>query len=304
MKLPHQSDCRYLAWTGMETDLIFKAGIDLPGFASFPLLQDPKMRRVIESYAREQIQLAARHGLGCVLESATWMANLDRAASLGYDASNLVDINRDAIALLADVREQSGAPKVLISANIGPRDDAYAPSDIMSAEDAEHYHTAQIESLVGTAVDMLSAYTFSNSPEAIGFVRSGRKAGFPSVVAFTVETDGRLPTGQTIDAAISVVDAATDEGAAYFMVNCAHPDHFSDTLTGNSRLAGIVVNASRCSHAELNEATQLDEGDPSELGEQIAALVADFPSIRVIGGCCGTDMRHLEEMASRVGGMT
>lgn len=304
MKLPHLSDCRYLTWTGMETDLIFKGGIDLPGFASFPLLRKPDMRGRLESYAQKQIQVAARHGLGTVLESATWMANLDRAAALGYNRSDLVEINRDAIALLAGVRDQCGAKNVLISANIGPRDDAYAPSDIMTVREAEHYHSAQIESLMGTAVDLLSAYTFSNSAEATGFVRAGRNAGLPSVVAFTVETDGRLPTGQTIDAAISEVDATTNAGAAYFMVNCAHPDHFSAVLTGNPRLAGIVANASRCSHAELDEATQLDEGDAAELGTQFAGLVANFPTIRVIGGCCGTDMRHLEEMASRVGGMT
>lgn len=299
--LPHQSDMYFMAWTGMETDLIFNRGIDLPGFASFPLLEKPETREMLIAYAREQVALARKHRCGTILESATWIANADRAADLGYTPRDLERVNRDAIALLVEVR--GDADDVLVSANIGPRNDAYLPGETMSAAEAEDYHAAQIRSFVGTEVDVVSPYTFANAKEAIGVVNAARRVDLPCVVALTVETDGRLPSGQTVVDALAEIDAATDAAAAYFMINCAHPEHFAESLPETDRLGGVVVNASRCSHAELDGATELEDGDPDELGQQVSALMRQLPSMRVFGGCCGTDMRHLEAMARAIGEM-
>ncbi|SEV88327.1 homocysteine S-methyltransferase [Cognatiyoonia koreensis] len=299
--LPHQSDKRFVVWTGMETDLIFNQGIDLPGFASFPLLEKEDTRLLLADYVKRQIDLAARHGIGTILESVTWMANADRARALGYNEQGLITVNRDAIGFLAEIRSEHDTSNVLISANIGPRRDAYTADQTMSPDDAESYHAAQIASLIGTEIDLLSAYTLSNSPEAIGIARAANKLSIPCVIAFTVETDGRLPSGQQLDDAIAQTDAATNTSPVYYMINCAHPDHFADKLSGNTRIRGVVVNASRCSHAELDEATQLDDGDPVELAEQVAGLLRAHPALGVFGGCCGTDLRHLDAMAKRVG---
>lgn len=294
-----------LAYVGLETDLIFSHGMDLPGFASFPLLETDSGRALLRQYMCDQIALAQATGAGVILESPTWVANRDRGADLGYDADQLEALNRQAIALMVDVRDVAGDAPTIISANIGPRDDAYAPQDQMSAATAEAYHAAQIATLAQTQVDVISAYTLAYPAEAIGIVRAARRNALPVVVAFTLETDGRLPTGGSLAQAIAAVDAATDSYAAYFMINCAHPDHFAPILDGGDwmqRLRGIVANASRCSHAELDAATTLDAGNPDELGQQLAALRASFPQLLVLGGCCGTDMRHMARIASAATG--
>jgi S-methylmethionine-dependent homocysteine/selenocysteine methylase len=123
----------------------------------------------------------------------------------------------------------------------------------------------------------------------------------PVVISFTVETDGKLPTGQPLPEAIQEVDAATGRAPAYYMINCAHPSHFEAVLDGQAwmaRLRGIRANASKRSHAELDAAPDLDDGDPVELGQQYSDLRMRFSQINVLGGCCGTDHRHIEHIGA------
>ena len=214
--------------------------------------------------------------------------------------AKLKEVNQKAIALMADVRSIHSDISTVISANLGPRDDAYAPSDQMKAEEAESYHAEQISALAETDADVVSGYTLSYPAEAIGIVRAARRFGLPVVISFTVEIDGKLPTGETLEAAIVAVDQVTDGYAAYFMINCAHPDHFRSVLSDDpwmQRVKGLVANASKCSHAELDEAVELDAGDPVELGKSLSAIRKRFPHIQVLGGCCGTDLRHINEIA-------
>ncbi len=300
---PSAGDKPVLTYTGMETDLIFTQGVDLPRFASFPLLKTASGRSHLRRYCTELITLGAQHDLGVVLESPTWVANADRAAPLHYDADGLYQANIDAVQLLQEVREAHSQIPILISGNVGPRADAYAPASQMSAAEATRYHTAQIGALAHSAADQVTAYTLSYAAEAIGIVTAARAHALPVVISFTVETDGTLPCGETLDAAIRQVDAATDSYARGFMINCAHVTHFAATLTQAQnapwvqRLTGIVANASRCSHAALENATTLDDGNPAEFGVQMAALHRQFSQLTVLGGCCGTDMRHLAALA-------
>lgn len=297
--LPDTPDL-FLAYLGMETDLIFTHGMELPGFASFPLLEDPKGRALLQRYFTDMIDLARRAGTGVILESPTWVANRDRGAAIGYSAQQLAVLNVEAIALMAEVRTQAPDVPVVLSGNIGPRADAYAPSEQMSVVDAQAYHAEQLAALASTKLDVISGYTLAYAAEASGIVLAAKALGLPVMIAFTVELDGRLPTGMTLADAIAEVDAQTDSYPDYYMINCAHPDHFADTLDGGpwmARVQGIVANASRCSHAELDEAEDLDAGDPIELGQQLADLRRRFPQIRVLGGCCGTDMRHMRAIA-------
>jgi S-methylmethionine-dependent homocysteine/selenocysteine methylase len=301
--LPQLEHRPFLTDSGLETTLIFVDGIDLPEFAAFVLLETSDGRRRLRHYFERHANIAREAGIGFIAEAPTWRANRNWARKLGYDNRELDAVNKDAITMLADLRDRDGrgATDYVISGCIGPRGDAYDPVSMVSPDDAERYHAPQIASFAHTQADLVSALTLTHAEEAIGVTRAAQAAGMPVVISFTLETDGRLPSGTTLGDAILEVDAATDSGPAYYMVNCAHPTHFEHVLgAGGSwlgRLRGIRANASRKSHAELDVATELDAGDPVVLGREYASLLARFPQLTILGGCCGTDERHVEEIA-------
>jgi S-methylmethionine-dependent homocysteine/selenocysteine methylase len=300
--LPQLSGGLFLADGGIETDLIFNHGIEIREFAAHTLLSSPGGRRAVEDYFRGYLSLAGRIDAGFILDSQTWKAHTHWADDLGTNEGALRESNEDSIAFLSRLREEfSSNPKpIILNGILGPRGDGYLPDEEIAAREAEEYHAKQISWLAETEVDMVTATTFTQADEAIGVVRAARTAGLPAVVSFTVETDGNLPTGQPLGEAIDAVDNATESAAAYFMVNCAHPDHFSHVLgdTGWARrIRGIRCNASRRSHAELDECKSLDEGDPVELGCQYVELTRLMPWLNVFGGCCGSDLRHVTEIA-------
>lgn len=301
--LPQLDEGLFLTDAGLETMLIFLDGIELPHFASFDLMKTSAGRQRLYDYYAEFARLAVAQGTGLILESMTWRANPDWAAKLGYDAERLAEMNRRAIELMLHLRTDFETPRnpMPISGCIGPRGDGYDPGKVMTPREAEDYHGAQIAVFAATPADMVSAFTMTNAAEAIGIVRAARATSIPAVISFTTETDGRLPTGQPLGEAIREVDAATDAYAAYFMINCAHPTHFAGALDGpagwTKRLRGIRANASARSHAELDAASDLDAGDPAELGRQYADLRRRFPEVNILGGCCGTDFRHVAAIA-------
>ncbi|MEN8374783.1 MAG: homocysteine S-methyltransferase family protein [Gemmatimonadota bacterium] len=303
--LPQLGSDLFLTDGGIETTLIFHEGLELPDFATFPLLGTAEGRDALRKYFRAYGDIARRFGVGVVLESATWRANPDWAARLGYDAAALAEANRGAIGLLEEIRDEyeSEETPVVISGCVGPRGDGYSPGSTMSEEEAHAYHREQIDTFADTAADLVTALTMNYVEEAIGVVRAAREAVMPVVIAFTVETDGRLPTGQSLKGAIEQVDSETSGYASYFMINCAHPSHFEHVVAEGGawvgRLGGLRANASRLSHAELDEAEELDSGDPVELGENYARLKGLLPALTVMGGCCGTDHRHVGSIAER-----
>jgi len=285
----------------METVLIFRDGLDLPEFASFVLLDDPAGVEALRSYYGAYVAIAEKHGFGIVLDTPTWRANPDWGARLGYAAEALDDVNRRGVALLEEVQEGVGnGVDMLISGCIGPRGDGYVVGEAMSPEEAQAYHSAQVATFASTNSNLVTALTLNYAAEAVGIARAAAEAGIPSVISFTVETDGRLPSGQELRAAVEEVDAATDGAPAYYMVNCAHPTHFAGVLEGPwlERLGGLRVNASRMSHAELDEAEELDQGDPADLAERYRELRPLLPNLTVVGGCCGTDERHIEAICA------
>jgi S-methylmethionine-dependent homocysteine/selenocysteine methylase len=284
---------------GMETSLIFNDGLDLPHFAAFVLLDDPSGVDALRAYYRAYIDLAAERGVGIVLDAPTWRANADWGERLGYSVEALADINRRGVALLEDLRPDRLA--MLISGCIGPRGDGYRVDDAMSAEEAERYHAAQVETFAQTSADLVSALTMTYADEAVGVALAAAAAEIPCVISFTVETDGRLPSGQPLGDAIGDVEAATNGSVEYFMINCAHPTHFMHVLEGGAwrdRIRGVRANASEKSHAELDEADELDAGDPVALAGHYRELQQRLPNLNVVGGCCGTDHRHIAEIAA------
>jgi homocysteine S-methyltransferase len=230
-----------------------------------------------------------------ILDTATWRANGDWGAKLGYSASRLADANRRAVEVV-----RGAGDDVLVSGAVGPRGDGYVVGETMTAGEAERYHAPQVEALAGAGAHFASAITMTYAAEAVGIARAAARAGIAAVISFTVETDGRLPSGQHLGEAIDEVDEATGRSPAYYMVNCAHPSHFADALEGGwtRRVRGIRANASRLSHDELDASEHLDEGDPVELAREYAALRERLPSLRVFGGCCGTDHRHVGAIAT------
>jgi S-methylmethionine-dependent homocysteine/selenocysteine methylase len=253
------------------------------------------------------LELAARSGTGFVLESPTWRASPRWGAAIGHDEAAIERANRDAIALMEELREAApGDGPVVISGCIGPHDDGYSPAQVLDVAEARAYHGPQVAAFAETAADMVSAITMTYAEEAIGIARAAAAAGIPAAISFTVETDGRLPSGQDLGAAIEQVDSDPESEVAYYMINCAHPTHFESLLEVDDpwleRVRGVRANASRLSHAELDEATELDDGDPDDLASRYVRLRELMPNLNVLGGCCGTDIRHVERIAAATAG--
>ncbi|HKC28390.1 MAG TPA: homocysteine S-methyltransferase family protein [Jatrophihabitans sp.] len=282
---------------GLETTIIHQEGIELPAFAAFPLLESEDGRTVLRDYFEPYLAAADERKLAFVLDTPTWRANPDWGAQLGYDRAALAAANRRAVDFARELA--ANRPHIVVEGVLGPRGDGYVVGDAMNAEEAEDYHGWQIGVLHAAGVDHVTAVTLTYPAEAIGVVRAAAAHGAPVVISFTVETDGRLPDGTPLATAITAVDDATNGVAEFFMVNCAHPTHIVPALTGSpalARIGGLRVNASRMSHAELDASEELDQGDPVALGRDHAALHDQLPHIQVLGGCCGTDHRHVIEI--------
>jgi S-methylmethionine-dependent homocysteine/selenocysteine methylase len=301
--LPQLAGKLFLTDGGLETTLVFHDGRDLPCFAAFVLMKDATGRDRLRDYFMLYAAIARAKGTGFVLETPTWRASRDWGEKLGYTPAELDWTNRASIALLTSIRNEmeTADTPVVVSGQIGPRGDGYVPGVAMSVSQAEAYHAEQIASFAATDADLVTAITMNYVEEAIGVAKAAEAARIPSVISFTTETDGRLPPGDTLKEAIEAVDAETNGAPAYYMVNCAHPTHFADVLAvaepWTKRIRGIRANASTCSHAELDAATELDDGDPAAFGFEYRDILTRLPHINVLGGCCGTDHRHVEAVA-------
>lgn len=296
--LPQHRGGIFLTDGGMETTLIFHEGLELPHFAAFVLLDSADGRAHLKRYYQAYLRIARQHGLGFVLDSPTWRANPDWAARLGYDAAALKAVNTGAIRFLEELRGEWESPRTpcVINGAIGPRGDGYKAGN-MDAAEAEAYHAPQIAAFAEAGADMVTAFTLNSINEAVGVARAAKRREIPVAISFTVETDGRLVRGESLREAIEAVDDATDRACEYFLINCAHPTHFESALAAGEawvqRIHGIRANASIKSHAELDESEALDSGDPVDLGRRYLSLRRTFPGMRILGGCCGTDHRHV-----------
>ena len=303
--LPQLSGDIFLADAGVETDLIFNHGIEIREFAAHTLLPIPQGRAALSRYFEGFLSLANQQNTGFILDTVTWKAHRHWADKLGATDDELKAANEECVQFIAELRARfsGNAKPIVLNAVIGPRGDAYKPEAVISMDTAEQYFAQQLGWLAATEVDMVSALTFNQAGEAAGLAKAARKAGLPAVISFTVETNGALPNGQSLADAIAEVDGATGQYPAYYMVNCAHPDHFGETLLDAPlarRIRGIRANASRRSHAELDAAPELDAGNPHELAQQYRALANRMPWLNVFGGCCGSDLRHVTEIARAI----
>jgi homocysteine S-methyltransferase len=303
--LPQLEDKLFLSDGGMETALIYLQGVDLPHFASFVLLGSEQGRAQLTEYYETFLPIACQQGTGFVFDTATWRASPDWAALLGNDLATLKAANVAAVELGVKLRRkwETPATPIVINGAIGPRGDGYKAGR-MEASEAEDYHTFQVETFAGTEADMVSAITMNTVNEAIGIARAAKAHNMPCAVSFTVETDGRLVDGTSLREAVESTEGATDGSPAYYMINCAHPSHFDQALKRGEkwieRIYGIRANASAKSHDELDNSTELDAGDMVDLSDRYRKLTGAFPSMRVLGGCCGTDHRHIAAICDAV----
>lgn len=286
----------YVTDGGLETDLIYHRGFDLPDFASFPLVEDAAGRAALADYYDGYAAIAAERGVGLQLDTPTWRANPDWASRLGYDAAGIALANEAAVGLVREVahRWSDRVPGTRVSGQLGPRGDGYRPGAAVDPDEAADYHRPQLAALAAAGADLASALTLTDVGEAVGVVRAARDVGLPVWVSFTVETDGRLPDGTTLAEALRATDAAAAPDA--FMVNCAHPDHVARGIGPDGpwdRVRGLRVNASERSHEELDAMTELDAGDPVALAAAHRRLEDLLPAVEVVGGCCGTDASHV-----------
>ena len=305
--LPQLSGDIFLADGGVETDLIFNHGVEIREFAAHTLLPIPQGRAALSRYFEGFLALANQQNTGFILDTVTWKAHRHWAAQLGVTDDELKAANEDSVRFIAELRARfsGNAKPIVLNAVMGPCGDAYKPESVISMDSAEQYYAQQLGWLAATEIDMVSALTFNQAGEAAGLAKAAKKVGLPAVVSFTVETNGALPNGQKLADAIAEVDAATSQYPAYYMVNCAHPDHFGGTLLDAPwarRIRGIRANASRRSHAELDAAPELDAGDPHELAQQYRMLADRMPWLNVFGACCGSDLRHVTEIARAIQG--
>lgn len=285
---------------GLETDLIFNHGLELQEFAAFPLLERPEHLGILMNYYRKYLDLARQYNTGFILESPTWRANLDWGRKLGYDNSSLIRVNQLAVKKMQSLKKEykNSIGNIKISGQIGPKGDGYQVQDEMTCIQAARYHELQIKAFKDVHVDLVTAITMTYSEEALGIVKAAQLYDLPVVISFTVEVDGSLPSGEGLEEAILKVDWVTDSYPLYYMVNCAHPSHFMHLFNTNrpwkNRIHGIRANASCKSHAELDEATELDIGNKQELGALHNDLRSLLPNLKVLGGCCGTDVTHID----------
>ena len=245
------------------------------------------------------LEIADQHGVEFVVDTVTWRANPDWGTQLGYDAAALAAANEAAARFARHLSGHVG--RATVNGVVGPRGDGYVVGVEMTADEAAAYHSLQVAALAGGGVDQVTAITLTYPAEAVGFVRAAQEVGVPSVVSFTVETDGRLPNGGALRDAVEEVDRETGGAALGFMVNCAHPTHLGTAFPDGdwlARIIGLRANASTRSHAELDAAEDLDDGDPDDLAAHYRRLVDRLPSLDVLGGCCGTDDRHVDAIAS------
>ena len=293
----------YLTDGGFETSMLFIEGFDLPAFAACVLLEDDVARAKMDRYFDRFLAMAETAGTGFVLDTNTWRSGTHWADAVGRSSAQMQDLTREAVRFAMAIRDrwQDRVSPILLNGVIGPAGDAYDGKLVIDTATAEAIHAPQIALLATCGVDLVSALTFGSLPEAIGLARASAKAEVPVAISFTVETDGRLPDGTPLARAVLETDAATGDAPLYYMINCAHPEHFHDVLTGEAwcrRIRGVRANASRLSHSELDEAETLDDGDPEEFGALHADLSRKLPALKVIGGCCGTDHRHVGCMAN------
>lgn len=293
----------FLTEGGSETEIMYRHGFELPEFAMFPLLDNPKAVSAMHGIFSKQLDVAAEFGLSFLLSGLDYRASPDWGAKLGYSPTALAEANTAAIDFLRDVAKgyEGQVPRLLFGGILGPRGDAYGLNREITADVAEEYHAVQLETLKLAGVDFACAMTFNNIPESVGAARAAAKIGVPLSVSLTLDSTHRLKSGPSLADAITEIDAQTGNDAPdFYLLNCSHPLEYEPALETEdwiNRLRGVRPNASKMEKIALCKLGHIEEGNPVELGSQLRSLSERYPHMDIFGGCCGTGHSHLREIA-------
>jgi homocysteine S-methyltransferase len=306
-RFPAQRDgVLYLSEGGQETEIMYKHGHDLPEFAMFPLLDDAKARADLDAMYARYLESAAASGFAALMGGLDYRASPDWAEKLGYSRETLREAQLRSIDFLREAAKPFAGqlPDILIAGVIGPRGDAYKLNRTITAQEAEEYHSVQLGTLREANVDLVSAMTFNNIPEAVGLSRAAKRVGLPIILNFTLDSSSRLRSGPTVREAIEAVDAeAGDAHPECYGLNCSHPIEMAPALEPGGwfkRVRSLRPNAALMEKQALCKIGHLVDGDPPELGAQMGALAHRYPHLDIWGGCCGTWDTHLNHIAKNV----
>lgn len=302
---PQRAGKLWLTEGGIETEIMYKWGHDLPHFAMFPLLDDPAAAQAMRDMWRRTLDVAARHGYGAVMNGLDYRASPDWAALLGYSLDGLAEMQHRCIEFLRNLQEEYAGQieESVVCGTVGPRGDAYGLNRNITAESAEDYHAIQLTTLHAAGAEMAWAMTFNNIPEAVGAIRAARAIGIPIVMGLTLDSTSRLKSGPSLREAIETIDAAPEGGPEFYLVNCSHPVEFEPAFDGGdwqTRIRALRPNASKMEKIALCKLGHLEEGDPEELGRMMGDLARRMPQVDIWGGCCGTCDTHLDLIAHNV----
>lgn len=305
--IPPLSTKPFLTDGGLETTIVYKEKIDLPCFAAITLLSTTQGTELLRRLYIKYVDVALSHNAGIVLEARVWRGAPIWAQPLGLTSAELIALNVKAVELLLDLRQQveTQSTPIVISGNIGPLSDAYKLSNRPGREFVREQYREQIKALVDAGVDMLSITTITDTEEMIAAIEIAREHDIPIHASFSVERDGKLLNHRNLEEAIAEVDTTTNGYAAYFGINCAHPAHVKELLktmpeSTRSRIGSFRGNASLRSHEELDNAAELDRGDIAKFATDFEDVARLLPSLRVAGGCCGTDEEHVAAVAGKL----
>jgi S-methylmethionine-dependent homocysteine/selenocysteine methylase len=294
---------------GIETRIMFETGITLPPYVQVTgLVKDPAggpvLCRIYESY----IAAARSFGLPVVIGTPTFRASMNFVLQAGLDGTGAVRrLNADAAAMHREIRAQSDHRPIYIAGVIGPSGDAYRPEESLSAEEAREYHSLQAGTLAQSGVDFLYAPTFPAVEEALGAAMAMGATGLPHVVSFVLERNGRVLDGTPLHAAIERIDAAASPAPLFYSISCVHPSIAATALRDEAVFSNLVArrlnefkaNSSPLSPEELVQLDHPEGDDPDLFAAEMWKIHEDF-GLRVLGGCCGTDDRHIRALAARM----
>jgi homocysteine S-methyltransferase len=295
----------YMCEGGTETEIMYKHGFDFPHFAVFELLNDPKAVAALTGMYRQYFEVVAKYKMSALVGGLDYRASPDWGALLGYSAEGLADINHRCIDFLRNISKEYTAEidNILVQGLIGPRGDAYNANHSITENEAQDYHSVQLETLKSTDIDLVSALTFNSIPESIGVARAAADLNIPLCISLSLDSSSKLNTGPTLGEAIETIDAATKSSAAFYMINCVHPLEYAPALKAESwmkRIRGVRPNASVMDKMSLCKIGHLEDGNPIELGQQVGDLIHRYPHMDIYGGCCGTWDAHLDQIAQNV----
>jgi homocysteine S-methyltransferase len=282
-----------------------------PYLAHAALIYEPKAAALLEQVRREYLDVGQSHGLAMFALTDTWRANQERIDHSQFKGAR---VNQDNARFLARLRDSYGphAQPIFVGGNIGPCGDAYKPAEALAPREAERFHTPQLEALVEGGVDFLYASTLPAFSEARGIAAAMAKTGRPYWLSFVIRRDGTLLDGTLLEHAIETLDAVPSPPQGY-AVNCVHPSVFHAGLRAVAkrspaavkRIQSFQANASEKSPEELDGLEELDAAEPETLADLMVQCHEQFGTL-FMGGCCGTDTRHIQSLArrhtARVGG--